>query len=407
MLETSSNILYLENYISQTNDNTIRAALLDAINMSKKEMVRKVHKYSIRQMSGKDNRWLTYIPADNAKKRKEIKRPTENDIYNYLYKFYGFDGISFAELFKKWLPVKEAMTSSMSTIRRHEQHFNKYFVSRNSMLLKRNIKNISKLELQLECNRLIKECELTKKEWINVATILRGMFQYAMNENWISVNPFEGIQISVHFRQVKRKLVKEEIFDKQEYPLLKSYMNQKYSEEPDDVYLAILFQAYTGMRVGEITAAKWEDIDTERRQIHIVREDISEDYRISEGKYAKHRVIADHTKGYQDRFVDLLPPALDILKRLSHQTEWLFSRNGERLTERQINYQLEKFSEKSDIITKRSHKLRKTYASNLHEAGIALKKIQNDLGHQSIRTTEAYIIEEPDERDYQLKAMAV
>lgn len=87
----------------------------------------------------------------------------------------------------------------------------------------------------------------------------------------------------------------------------------------------------------------------------------------------------------------LIPDALEILNNLPHDDEYIFTRNGERLTSRQINYVLEKYAERNGLKTKSSHKLRKTYASMCNAKGVPIDFIREQLGHASLSTTYGYI----------------
>lgn len=72
--------------------------------------------------------------------------------------------------------------------------------------------------------------------------------------------------------------------------------------------------------------------------------------------------------------------------------DWIFHRDGKRVTSRQINYILEKYAKESGKEVKRSHKIRKTYGSTLHRNGVPLVIIKDELGHSDIRTTERHYI---------------
>ena len=78
-----SKLLYFENFIDLLDEKS-KSALLDVIDMNKKEMVEAVHKYKISQLTGKDQRWHTYIPADTKRGIKEIKKNTEKEIIDYI-----------------------------------------------------------------------------------------------------------------------------------------------------------------------------------------------------------------------------------------------------------------------------------------------------------------------------------
>lgn len=76
---------------------------------------------------------------------------------------------------------------------------------------------------------------------------------------------------------------------------------------------------------------------------------------------------------------------------ISSGQEYLFEREGERVTTRQINYILEKFAERPGLNPKRSHKIRKTVASTLNANGMPLDAIRDLLGHSNLQTTMAYL----------------
>ena len=82
---------------------------------------------------------------------------------------------------------------------------------------------------------------------------------------------------------------------------------------------------------------------------------------------------------------------MEILQKLPKAGEYIFMRDGKRLTSRQINYVLEKYAERFDLQVKSSHKLRKTYASMCNTNGVPIDFIREQLGHASLSTTYGYI----------------
>ena len=101
--------------------------------------------------------------------------------------------------------------------------------------------------------------------------------------------------------------------------------------------------------------------------------------------------VVEHTKTNRDRFVALVPQAKKLLQKLGMDGAYLFERNGERLRARQIEYVLEKYAQCQGIEPKRSHKIRKTYASRLNAFGVPIDAIREQLGHSELSTTLSYI----------------
>jgi len=138
-----------------------------------------------------------------------------------------------------------------------------------------------------------------------------------------------------------------------------------------------------GLRVSELVALRWEDY-SDLNHLHIVREEVRD-------QDTNTYEVVEHTKTNRDRFVVLVPKAVALLQKLDRTDGYIFTRNGERLTSRQIAYVLEKYAETKGISTKSTHKMRKTFASNLNAAGVPLDCIRELLGHSNLSTTLGYI----------------
>lgn len=128
----------------------------------------------------------------------------------------------------------------------------------------------------------------------------------------------------------------------------------------------------------------WEDI-VDPSHIHVVREEIRD-------QETNITYIVTHTKSNEDRFVIVVPTAMDILNALPRYGEFIFTRsNGHRLKAKDVAVVLEKYAKVKGCIVKSTHKIRKTYASLLNVNGVPLDMIREQLGHASLSTTLSYI----------------
>jgi integrase len=359
-------------------------SVLDKLMSTKREQIKKLHPYAITPPATENGRWQTcYREADG--KRKNIKAQTEEELLDKLIPIYfsnsHIDKWTFNELYMEWLEYKKTVTNSQNTIKRHEQHYRKYFEP--SILNKTKVKRIDELMLETECNRIIREFNLPRKEWGNIKTILNGMFEYAIRKKYIPVNPMEKVQILVKFKQVVRKIGKTETYNSDELKELNRYLDHMFAETHDMVFYAVKLNFLLGLRVGELVALKWEDY-CDINHLHIVREEVR-------NQVTNQYEIAEHTKTNRDRFIVLIPKAINILQKLEHQSEYIFVRDGQRITSRQVAYVLEKYAERQGLATKSTHKMRKTFASNLNASGVPLDCIRELLGHSNLNTTLGYI----------------
>lgn len=359
-------------------------SVLDTLMSTKKEKILKIHPYSITAPASDKGRWQTcYI--DERGKRKNIKAQTKEELLDKLIPIYfantHFDKLTFYGLYEEWLEYKATVTNSPNTIKRHKQHYHKYYES--SALHNMKVKKIDELILEQECNRIVKEYNLSRKEWCNIKTILNGMYLYALRKKYLTENPMDKVQIYVKYRQIVKKSGKTETYNTEELQELNRYLEGMYAETDDTVFLAVKINFLLGLRVGELVALKWEDCQT-LSHLHVVREEVR-------NQVTNHYEVVEHTKTNRDRYVILVPKAVSLLQRIPKQGEYIFMRSGERITARQVAYVLEKFAEQQGVMTKSTHKMRKTYASNLNANGVPLDCIREMLGHSNLSTTLEYI----------------
>ena len=140
---------------------------------------------------------------------------------------------------------------------------------------------------------------------------------------------------------------------------------------------AMLFTAYSaGLRVSEIVNLEQIDIDSKRMQIHIKK-----------------------AKGKKDRYVNLSPVLLDILRKYITEykprpKKWLFESEQTFTSYPTRTVQQIFTSAKNKAGIKKAvgiHSLRHSFATHLLEKGTDIKYIKDLLGHFNIKTTERYL----------------
>lgn len=359
-------------------------SVLDTLMSTKKEQVKKIHTYAITPPTKEGGRWQTCYKGSDGK-RKNIKAQTEEELLDKLIPVYfansHIDKMTFHGLYEEWLKYKKSVSNSQNTIKRHEQHYRKYFEP--SVLHDKKFKGIDELLLETECNRIVREFNLPRKEWCNIKTILNGMYEYSVRKKYLVENPMDKVKILVKFKQVVRKTGKTETYNSDELKELNLYLDRMHTETLDTAFLAVKLNFLLGLRVGELVALKWDDY-CNINHLHIVREEVRD-------QITNIYEVAEHTKTNRDRFVVLVPKAINILQKIDHQGDYIFMRDGNRITSRQIAYVLEKYAERQGLSTKSTHKMRKTFASNLNASGVPLDCIRELLGHSNLNTTLGYI----------------
>ena len=140
---------------------------------------------------------------------------------------------------------------------------------------------------------------------------------------------------------------------------------------------AMLFTAYSaGLRVSEIVRLKIAHIDSKRMQIFIER-----------------------AKGKKDRYVNLSPVLLDILRKYIEKYRprpkvYLFEseQTGEAYPARTVQQVFANARHKAGILKEVGiHSLRHSFATHLLDKGTDIRYIKDLLGHFDIKTTERYL----------------
>lgn len=353
--------------------------------MSRKiEYVERIHPFSITKPNNQKGRWQTYYKENG--RRKIIRSKTKENLIAKLYDLYkkqsNINCLTFEHIFYEWLDYKIPLTSSVNTIIRYRQRYKKYLATSNICHIP--ICKLDEMTLEKEFNRIVKEYDLSRKEWVNINTISRGMFDYSYRKRYIAENPIKNVKILVKFRQVSRKSANEQTFNTEEKTVLEQYLDCKYQESQDLSYLAIKMNLSLGLRVGELVALKWSDIVVSTNELHICKEEVRNQ---ETGEYS----IVEHTKTHTDRFVFIVPKVQEILDSIPRQSEFIFQREGKRITARQISYVLERYAQDNGLKVKSTHKIRRTYASTLAANNVPLECIREQLGHSSLLTTMGYI----------------
>lgn len=155
--------------------------------------------------------------------------------------------------------------------------------------------------------------------------------------------------------------------------------------------LGLLLCFETGMRIGELSALKPEDIDLDGDRIHVCRTEIKS--KMDDGKW--HTFVQDMPKTESgNRYVMINDQTKMTLKCILNQQkgEYLFhNENGARIHSHGFRRKLMRVCKKLDVTYKSPHCIRRTYASvlldnpDVHDA-----TVMRQLGHSDIATTRNY-----------------
>ena len=334
-----------------------------------------------------DGKWYTYLP-DLDKKRKLIKRKSESEIKDAIVKYYknSETDMTISDVFDNWIDKKlQRREIQKQTYDRYKRDFDRFYSFRK--FGNRKIRYVDEDSLEDFVISSIVENNLTSKAYSNLRTITKGIFLHGKkkgNTNLNINNFFDDLDLSSKIFSKSSKKDSDNVYSEEE--LLK--IIEELNKSQKIVHLGVLLAVYTGMRVGEIVALKWEDIHTD--YIHINRRQV----RYKDDNNVDVYEIKDSAKteaGTRD--VVIIPQVKKILKdarRINPFTEYIFEKNGKPVSIHALSMVLYRTCDKLEIKRKGMHALRKTYATRLINAGVDEAIITFQMGHVDFRTTKDY-----------------
>ena len=164
---------------------------------------------------------------------------------------------------------------------------------------------------------------------------------------------------------------------------------EKYCLEENTLKsLGIIICLNTGLRIGEICALKWKNIDLEGKSIYV--EQTMQRVYIKQDK--KSKIIIDKPKSsYSIRTIPMNKKVYNILKSIQKnykENDFLLTGDSEKFVEpRNYQHNFQIFLKNSKIKHYKFHCLRHTFATACIEVGMDIKSLSEILGHANTTIT--------------------
>ena len=368
----------------------VKASIVD----TERKKILNSHRYSISH--GKDGNWRTWVPDKTAKEgRRKITKTTREKLEEAVICFYLENDeelkrkrTTLRDLYPEWLEYKK-LHSSETTIPRVESDWKKYYENDPDSvpIIDKRVRELTKIELDEWIHKLIRKYDMTKTMYYNVSLIIRQILDYAEELEIVEENLFRKVKVDSKrmFRKIHKKKDCTQVYTKDEVILIYQEAWKDFLNSTRLVYrlapLAVMFQFQTGLRLGELCAVRFEDVENGVLHVVIMLQRDSDK-------------VVEHTKSHEDREVLLTDAALELIEvsrayQEEHggKGEYIFSMTEEALSYAETNILLKKYCKRLDILYRSSHKSRKTYISSLIDAGININTIRSYAGHADERTT--------------------
>jgi integrase len=290
----------------------------------------------------------------------------------YIYGWSDQTGV-----YPGWLRLYAKLSLKQSTRRGYE------IIIRNHLLPvlgKRRLDSITGRDITTLIYKLFKK-GLRSQSIKNIKNCLSAIMRSACQEEYISTNPAHGVKIPKPEHEVPKR--EPDPFTWDERDVLENTFYRFYP-----FYYALIICGFrTGLRIGELIALKWEDVDFANRQIYVQR-NFSRGILTTPKSSASKRIVrmtsqlAEVLEAHHDNLRNMQK---NRFRQWDELPDWIFSNEaGNRINYGNfINRVWNKAMKLSELRRRTPHDMRHTYATLRLSNGDSLAEVSKEMGHGS------------------------
>lgn len=233
-----------------------------------------------------------------------------------------------------------------------------------------------------EFNNYLCEKGLEAKTIKDILVLLANILKYIARENDVSYPLAQII-----YPKVERK--SQRVLTVAEQSSFMHYLTTNITCAKFAILLALL----TGMRLGEVCALRWGDIDF-RNKVICVTKTLQRIKNLKVNAKRKTKLVITSPKtAVANRLIPIPDEMIDLCEKMRAEDEYFICTNSTRCLEpRSMQYRLKYYLECCNIFDVHFHTLRHTFTSRCGEANFEIKALSEVLGHaNSAITLENYM----------------
>lgn len=300
--------------------------------------------------------------------------------------------IDLKELFHEWLSIKENNVKPSTYVKYHhfiEKHFIPYF---------KNVKTIY-LTGEIVQDFIYEKSYLSEKTVHDMISLLIQIIKYGQSKNYIGYFDFNSI-ISPKSPNKELPVLKNSEFTK-----LVNYVQINFDIEK----IGVLLSLFMGMRLGEICALQWGDVNFCDETIR-VEKTIQRLQDLSHQSGKKTKIIIDVPKSQNSiREIPIPSFLLKLLKEhKANNKVYILTGTGHYIEPRAYQKKFKHYLEDAGIPDINFHALRHTFATRAIEQEFDIKSLSEILGHSSVKfTLERYVHPSSEHKKMNLEKLSV
>lgn len=238
---------------------------------------------------------------------------------------------------------------------------------------------INALVIEEFSNALLVEKNLSPKTVCDILTVLHTILKYIYKQDNVAERKIEIIYPKDEKKDMR-------ILSLEEQDRFTKYL----IDDMDEVKFGILLALFSGMRIGELCALKWKDINLVYKTI-TVNSTMQRIANTGESTAKKTKILVSSAKSEHSKRVIPLTEWSEALCRqmvLQNSEAYVLTGSEKRFMEpRTLQYRLKKYTSACNLEGVHFHTLRHTFATRCVEVDFELKSLSKILGHASSKIT--------------------
>ena len=218
---------------------------------------------------------------------------------------------------------------------------------------------------------------LAEKTIKDITIIIKGSIKKGINEDKI-----KHIELTFNYPK-DNKENKLYVLTKREQNKITNYVLENINSRN----IGLLISLYSGIRIGELCALRWEDIDFKKNCLTI-NKTIQRVYIKDKNKNISKVIITTPKTKNANREIPINKDFLEILKKVkSDKKNYILTGNEKYIEPRTYRKYFNKILDELRIKHFNFHSLRHTFATNCISLGVDYKTVSELLGHANVNIT--------------------